>query len=100
MAKDRIGQHFNAVRRLESLTDTDQSSDSENDIDNQIDAITEAGGKSRKKFYSHMNSCPSSDQWTWTILDSTTKNERFRLEAAERKFFKIFKPLLNTQLAY
>ena len=55
-----------------------------------------SGSKDRKRFYTHMAKC--NRPWTWNILDRVTP-ERFCLEAAEKRYIKLFRPALNTQLA-
>jgi len=95
--KERFKEHWNGIKKYESEMRRPKRKDKNAKKDKNE---SEFGGKTRKRFYRHMATCNKREDWKWCLLEKVQNSNRFTLEAAERRFLKMFKPALNTQLAF
>ena len=98
-AQKRISEHLSSIKILQSKIASTSDNNDEN-TEEESDDDFGGGGKTRKRFYEHMAKCDQAEHYEWFILDKIHSKERFTMEATERKYIKLFRPSLNTQLAY
>ena len=96
--KERFKEHWQGIKKCELELRKPRRKDKNAKKDKTPEM--EFGGKTRKRFYKHMATCDKREEWKWCLLDKVQNSNRFTLEAAERRFLKMFKPALNTQLAF